>query len=93
LRDPLIGRWLIAVKEHDDGCRTAFWRGQIVGKPGGGVFLCSLEYGSQTLVSLGEMRGWRFYTSEEMMGRAFESVWLPRTDAHRNHERDGARGE
>jgi hypothetical protein len=57
------------------------------------VFLCSLEYGSQTLVSLGEMRGWRFYTSEEMMGRAFESVWLPRTDAHRNHERDGARGE
>lgn len=92
MRDPLIGRWFVAVKEHDDGCRTAYLRGQIVGKPGAGVLVCSLDYGSQTLVSLGDMPRWPSYTSGKICGGRL-GVGRGRTEAHRDHQRDGARGE
>ena len=91
LRDPLIGKWFLATREHDDGCRTCPWRGQIIGKPGGGVFLCTLECGSQNLVSLGDMRGWRFYDSKELRDAAHAGTWRSRNQTHREHEGPGGR--
>jgi hypothetical protein len=91
LRDPLIGKWFLATGQHDDGCRTCCWQGQIIGKPGGGVFLCSLESGSETLVSLGDMRGWKFYDSKDLRDTAYAGTWLARNEAHGQHEGVGAR--
>lgn len=90
MRDPLIGKWFLATRRHKDGCRTCSWQGQIIGKPGGGVFLCSLDSGPQTLVSLGDMRGWKFYDSEDLRDTAYAATWLSRNEAHRKHERIGA---
>jgi hypothetical protein len=91
LRDPLIGKWFLATRQHDDGCRTCDCQGQVIGKPGGGVFLCSLESGSETLVSLGDMRGWKFYDSKDLRDTAFAEVWLARNLAHGQHEDIGVR--
>lgn len=65
MRDPLIGNWFLAKREQDDGSRACSWGGQLVREPGGGVVRCFLGSGPQTFVSLGDMRGWRFYDSKE----------------------------
>jgi hypothetical protein len=70
MRDPLIGKRFLATRQHNDGCRTWPLRGQIIGKSGGGVFLGSVESGSQTLESLGDMRGRKLYESEDLRDTA-----------------------
>lgn len=93
--DPLVGLCFHAIREHDDGCRTADKQGIVTGVVGERYLVQWFDWGLgnllwQELVNIREMEGWRFYDSDEQLRDAYEYGGLMHAaERHYDHRHPG----